>query len=47
MASVELVGSKEKIKWSQGENGLVIKAVKNYLSKYAPVFKIKFVKKTN
>lgn len=47
IASVELVGSKEKIRWSQGENGLAIKAVKNYPSKYAPVFKIKFIKKTN
>ncbi|MDQ2863436.1 MAG: alpha-L-fucosidase [Bacteroidota bacterium] len=43
IASVELVGSKEKIKWSQGEDGLIIKAVKTFPSKYAVVFKIKFI----
>ena len=43
IASVELVGSKEKIKWSQGEDGLIIKAVNNFPSKYAAVFKIKFI----
>ena len=44
IASVELVGSKEKIKWSQGENGLSIELVKKYPSEYAAVFKIKFIK---
>ena len=46
IASVELVGSKEKIKWSQGENGLTINPVKKYSSDYAPVFKIEFKKVT-
>jgi len=44
IASVELVGSKEKIKWSQGENGLTIGLVKKYPLEYAAVFKIKFIK---
>jgi len=43
IASVELVGSKEKINWSQGNDGLVIKTVKAFPSKYAAVFKIKFI----
>ena len=43
IASVELVGSKEKIKWLQGENVLTIKAVKKYPSEYAAVFKIQFI----
>ena len=44
IASVELVGSKEKINWAQREDGLMIKAVKKYPSEYAAVFKIKFIK---
>ena len=44
IASVELAGSNEKIKWSQGENGLTIKAVKKYPSEYASAFKIKLIK---
>ena len=44
IASVELVGSKEKIKWSQGENGLTIEKVTKYPSQYAAVFEIKFIK---
>ncbi len=43
IASVELIGSKEKIKWSQGENGLTIQPVKKYPSRYAAAFKIKFL----
>ncbi len=45
IASVKLLGSKEKIKWLQGENGLTIESVKNYPSEYAAVFEIKFIKK--
>jgi alpha-L-fucosidase len=43
VASVKLIGSKEKIKWSQGENGLTIQPVKKYPSMYAAAFKIKFL----
>ena len=45
IASVELAGSDEKIKWSQAKNGLTIKKISRYPSEYAPVFKINFVKK--
>ena len=44
IASVELIGSKEKIKWSQGANGLTIQGVKEYPSLFAAAFKIKFLK---
>ncbi len=44
VASVELVGSKEKIKWSQEREGLIIKPSNKYPSNYAPVYKITFLK---
>lgn len=44
IASVELVGSSEKIIWSQKKNGLIISAPKKYSSNYAPVYKIIFKK---
>ncbi len=44
IASIELIGSKEKIKWTQGEKGLIIEAVKKYPSKYAAAFKINLLK---
>jgi alpha-L-fucosidase len=44
IASVELVGSKEKVNWTQGSNGLTIKLVKKYPSDYAAAFKIEFVR---
>ncbi len=44
IASLELVGSKEKISWTQGKNGLTIKPVSKYPSEYAAVYKIKFAK---
>jgi alpha-L-fucosidase len=44
IASVELVGSKEKVNWSQGSSGVIIKTIKKYPSDYAAVFKIEFVK---
>ena len=47
IASVELVGSEEKINWQQGDYGLTINPVKKYPSEYAPVFKITFRAKTN
>ncbi len=47
IASVELLGSKEKIKWSQGKNGLTIQPSKEYPSEYAVAYKIRFVKKNN
>lgn len=40
--SVSLVGSNEKLFWTQGENGLIINPVKKYPTEYAAVFKIKF-----
>ncbi|MEJ7736409.1 MAG: alpha-L-fucosidase [Chitinophagaceae bacterium] len=42
IASVELVGSIEKINWSQQPDGLIIQAPKQYPSAYAPAFKIRF-----
>lgn len=39
--SVSLVGSREKLTWTQGENGLTINAVTKYPTKYAAVFKLK------
>lgn len=45
IGSVSLVGSNEKIIWSQGKNGLTIQPIKKYPSDYAPVFKIIFTKK--
>ncbi len=43
--SVSLVGSKEKILWSQNSDGLIIKPVKANPSEYEGVFKIKFKRK--
>jgi alpha-L-fucosidase len=45
IASVELVGSNEKLNWSQGANGLTIKKINKFPSEYAPVFKINFINK--
>ena len=44
IASVELVGSQEKLKWSQDANGLTIQSVKEYPSLYSAAFKIQFIK---
>ncbi len=44
IASVELIGSNEKLNWIQQTDALVIKPVKNYLSENAEVFKIVFKK---
>jgi len=41
VAGIELVGSNEKISWTQQEAGLTIKPVKNYPSENAVVFRIK------
>ena len=42
VASVELVGSNEKLSWTQQEGGLVVKPLKNYPSANAVAYKIKF-----
>lgn len=42
IASVELVGSRGKVDWSQNPNGLIIDSVEKYPSDYAAVFKIEF-----
>ena len=39
--SVSLVGSNQKLIWSQGEKGLAINAATKYPTKYAAVFKLK------
>lgn len=44
IASVELIGSNEKLNWMQQTDALVIKPVKNYQSENAEVFKIVFKK---
>ncbi len=44
VASVELVGSKEKLSWSQKADALEIKALKSYRSENAVVYKISFKK---
>ena len=44
IASVELIGSSEKLSWIQQTDALVIKPVKNYLLENAEVFKIVFKK---
>lgn len=44
IAGVELVGSNEKISWSQKANALVIKPSKTYPSEHAAVYKISFAK---
>ena len=44
IANVELVGSREKIKWSQSKEALAIEAAKAYPSEHAAVYKISFVK---
>ena len=41
IGTVEMLGSSEKVQWSQTKNGVVIKAAKNYPSPYAVVYKIK------
>ena len=43
VGSVELVGSTEKVKWSQQENGVVIQAVSKYSSDNSAAFRIKFM----
>jgi len=40
--SVELLGSNEKISWSQQKDGLMIKPARNYPSENAVVYRIKF-----
>ena len=40
--SVELIGSTQKINWSQKRNALIIKPVANYSSEYAAAFRITF-----
>jgi len=42
--AIELLGSSEKISWSQKSGSLVIQASKNYPSENAAVYKISFVK---
>ena len=37
---IELLGSKEKIKWVRNEKGLVIQSPKNFSTEYAHAFKI-------
>jgi alpha-L-fucosidase len=44
IASVDLVGSSEKLSWSQQADALIIKPVKNYTSENAVVYKINFKK---
>ncbi len=44
IASVELVGSTQKISWSQSATALVIKPIKTYPSENAVVYKITFKK---
>jgi alpha-L-fucosidase len=44
VSSVELVGSSEKIVWSQNTDGLKIKVSKNYPTNYAVAYRI-FLKK--
>ncbi|MFT3935408.1 MAG: alpha-L-fucosidase [Chitinophagaceae bacterium] len=42
VASVELVGSSEKISWTQQDAGLVIKPIKAYPSEHAVAYRISF-----
>jgi alpha-L-fucosidase len=42
VASIELLGSTEKISWTQGVEALVIKPSKNYPAAHAVVYKISF-----
>ena len=44
IASLELVGSTEKVSWSQGAQALVVKPSKNYPSENAVTYKIVFKK---
>jgi len=44
IASIELVGSNEKVSWSQQADALIIKPSKNYPSENAVVYKISFKK---
>ena len=44
IASVDLVGSSEKLSWSQQADALMIKPIKNYPSENAVVYKINFKK---
>jgi alpha-L-fucosidase len=44
VAGIELLGSDEKINWSQKADGLHIKVSKNYPSEYAAAYKIIFTK---
>ncbi|MEO6229429.1 MAG: alpha-L-fucosidase [Ferruginibacter sp.] len=43
IANIEMVGSNEKISWSQKDDSLIIKPSKNYPSENAVVYKITFV----
>jgi alpha-L-fucosidase len=42
VASVELIGSNERLSWTQQDAGLVIKTVKSYPSENAVAYRIKF-----
>ena len=44
ISNIELLGSKEKIAWTQQTDALVIKPLKNYPSENAVVYKISFKK---
>lgn len=44
IASVVMLGSDEKVDWSQDPTGLIIKPATNYPCKYAAVFKVEFQK---
>jgi alpha-L-fucosidase len=44
VAGVELIGSNEKVNWSQKTEGLMIRPSKNYPSEYAAAYKIVFKK---
>ena len=44
VANVELIGSNEKLSWSQKKEGLLIKAISNYPSLNAAAFRITFKK---
>jgi hypothetical protein len=44
IATIDMVGSSEKISWSQGLDALIIKPSKKYPSENAVVYKISFQK---
>jgi alpha-L-fucosidase len=44
IVSVKLVGSAEKLKWTQGKDALVIHPAAHYPSTYAAVYKIRFAR---